>query len=365
MRAALVYDRVNRWGGAERVLLALHQIFPQAPLYTAVYNPKTAPWAKNFQVIPSFLQKFPFAKNHHEIYPWLTSLAFESFNFDFFDIVISVTSAEAKGIITKPSTLHICYCLTPTRYLWSGYQDYFRQPIFKFLSQPVVSYLRSWDQVTAQRVDQYLAISENVRRRIKKYYNRQSTVIYPPVDTKKLKAQNSKRKTQKDSFFLIVSRLVPYKRVDTAVKAFNKLKLPLIIVGDGVERKCLERLANKNIKFLGQNLTEAQLLGYYQNCRALILPGEEDLGLAVLEAQACGRPVIAFKRGGARETVVEGKTGEFFYPQKWEILAKTVSQFDEKRYNLEDCRKNALKFDQEIFKKKFRRLIEKIWQKHR
>lgn len=365
MKVALVYDRVNKWGGAERMLLALHEIYPQAPLYTAVYDPKGADWAKDFQVIPSFLQKFPWAKKHHEFYPWLTPLAFESFNFDDFDVVISVASAEAKGIITKPSTLHLCYCLTPTRYLWNSYQDYFRQPIFKFLSQPIVSYLRFWDQIAAQRVDQYLAISENVRRRIKKYYNRESIVIYPPIETEKFKTKNKKQitKNNKKNFFLVVSRLVPYKRVDIAIEAFNKLGLPLKIIGDGTQRKSLQKMAGQNIEFLGQNLTDSQVLGYYQNCRAVLIPGEEDLGLVSLEAQSCGKPVIAFRKGGAEETVIEGKTGEFFFPQDPRVLAKTVLKFEKKSYNKEVCRQNALKFDKKIFQKKFANLIKKLWEK--
>jgi len=177
MKIALVYDRVSKIGGAERVLEVLHEIWPKAPLYTAVYNPKTAPWAKKFKVVPSFLNCFPFAKTKHEAYPWLTPLVFESFDLTNFDIVISVTSAEAKGIITRPETLHICYCLTPTRYLWSGYKDYFRNKTFRFLTKPIVGYLRYWDKIAAQRPDIYLAISKNVATRIKKYYG--STILLP------------------------------------------------------------------------------------------------------------------------------------------------------------------------------------------
>src|ERR1035437_3756793 len=179
MKVALVYDRVNKWGGAERVLLALHKIFPEAPLFTSVYNAESAAWAKVFDVRTSFLQNFPKAKTAHELYAVLMPLAFESFNFDNFDLVISVTSEAAKGIITKPSTLHICYCLTPTRYLWSGYNDYFKSSIFKLISKPLVSYLRFWDKIAAKRPDEYIAISIEVKNRIKKYYKRDSEVVYP------------------------------------------------------------------------------------------------------------------------------------------------------------------------------------------
>ena len=371
MRVALVYDRVNKIGGAERVLEALHEIFPDAPLYTAVYNPETAPWATKFKVVPSFLQKFPFTKSRHEVFPYLMPMAFESFssrggpafggNFDEYDIVISVTSEAAKGILTKPKTLHLCYCLTPTRYLWSGYEDYFRTSVFKFFSSPLVAYLRHWDKIACQRPDVYLAISANVQKRIKEYYRRDSAVIYPPVDLEKWKTENRRQKTE--NYFLVVSRLVSYKRVDLVIEAFNQLGLPLKIVGKGIQEMMLKRMAKKNIEFLGQ-LTDEQLLSYYQNCQALIFPQEEDFGLVPLEAQACGKPVIAFGGGGALETIIEGKTGEFFYPQTSEALVKVIKSFKAARYQPEACRQQAEKFGKEIFKKKVKEVVEKEWKKH-
>lgn len=368
MKVALVYDRVNKFGGAERVLLALHEIYPQAPLYTAVYDSKGAPWAKDFQVIPSFLQKIPFARRHHEIFPWLTPLAFESFNLDSFDIVISVTSAEAKGVITKPSTSHLCYCLTPTRYLWSDHHLYlsrlrygFLNSVVRALIRPALAYLRGWDRVACQRVDQYFSISQNIARRIKKYYGRDSAVIYPPVETVFFRPAKPQKKGK---YFLVVSRLVAYKRIEIAIKCFNRLGLPLVIIGDGLERRFLERMAARNIKFLGQNLTDRQVLRYYQNCRALIFPGEEDFGLVSLEAQACGKPVIAFKGGGIPETLVEGKTGVFFKPQTSRALEAAVLGFDERRYNQRVCRESALRFGKVAFKKRFKEKIERIWEEH-
>jgi len=357
MKVALVYDRVNKIGGAERVLEALHEIFPDAPLYTAVYNPKTAPWAEKFNVIPSFLNKFPFAKRSHEIYPWLTPLAFESFDFSEFEVVISVTSEAAKGIITKPKTLHICYCLTPTRYLWSGYEDYFKNEVFRFFTKPVVSYLRRWDKIAAQRPDVFVAISKNVQQRIKKYYGRDSEVIYPPVDIDKFPISNSQFPI--GEYFLIVSRLVPYKKVDIAIQAFNKLGLPLKVVGTGREMGRLKRMAKKNIEFLGQ-LTDFQLLSYYQRCQAVVFPQEEDFGLVPLEAQACGKPVIAYRAGGALETVIERKTGEFFDKQTPENLEEIVKKFKPEKYKPEDCRQNTLKFDIKIFKKKWKTYLKNI-----
>ena len=358
MRIALVYDRVNKIGGAERVLETLHEIWPEAPLYTAVYWPQGAPWADNFKVIPSFLNKWPLAKEHHEFYPWLTPLALESFDFSEFDVVLSVTSAEAKGIMTKPRTLHLCYCLTPTRYLWSGYREYFKNKLRKFLAEPIVDYLKGWDKVAAQRPDFYLAISQEVQQRIKKYYQRESEIIYPPLDIKKWQA--GKRTTNK-SFFLVVSRLVPYKRVDIVVKAFNQLGWPLKIIGLGSEMEELKRISKSNIEFLGQ-LTDQELLSYYQDCRALIFPQVEDFGLVPLEAQSCGKPVVAFRGGGALETVIDKKTGTFFYPQTTKALIKKLKEFKINDYRAEDCRENAERFDKEIFKKKFRQLVEEKYK---
>lgn len=359
MKVALVYDRINKWGGAERVLLALHEIWPEAPLYTAVYNPETAIWAEKFKVVSSSLNKFPLAKTWHETYAPLMPFAFESFNFEKYDVVISVTSEAGKGIITKPKTLHLCYCLTPTRYLWSGYKDYFRNEAFRFLTKPIVGYLRYWDKIAAQRPDIYLAISKNVQKRIKKYYNRDSEVIYPLVDTGKWKVEDGKQKTEE--YFLLVSRLVPYKRVDIAVQAFNQLGLPLKIIGAGSELERLKRMAKKNIEFLGQ-LTDKALLGYYQECRALIFPQEEDFGLVPLEVQACGRPVIAYRGGGVLESVVEGVTGSFFYPQTSQALIKAVKKFKSKDYESTQCRESAEKFNKEKFKKKFKKTVEREWK---
>ena len=364
MKVAFVYDRVNKWGGAERVLLGLHELFPDAPLYTAVYHPQMAPWAKEFKVIPSFLNRFPLAKSRHEAYPHLMPLAFESFDFSGYDVVLSITSEAAKGIITKPETLHLCYCLTPTRYLWSGYKDYFGNRLFKSLSEPIVAYLRRWDKLAAQRPDIYLATCKNIKKRIKKYYGREAAVIYPPVDLEKFKMQKAEGKitSQNSNFFLVVSRLVAYKRVELAVEAFNKLDLPLKIIGTGKEMGRLKRMAKKNIEFLGQ-LTDKELLGYYGRCQAVIFPQEEDFGLVPLEAQACGKPVIAYRGGGALETVREGPTGVFFSPQTAEALVKTVANFRPEKFDPDDCRRNTKRFSQEHFKKKIKRLIEEEWKK--
>ena len=316
MKTVFLYDRVNKWGGAERVLLALHEVFPEAPLFTAVYSPKKAKWARVFpEVFPTFLQKIPFLQDKHEFLGTFTPIAFETLDLSGYDLVISVTSEAAKGVITKPDTYHICYCLTPTRYLWSGHDIYFGDPLLRFISRPVVSYLRRWDKIAAQRPDKMIAISTAVKKRIKKYYGRESEIIFPPVELNKFKLKNP-GSNKRENFFLVVSRLVPYKRTELAISAFNELGLPLVVVGEGSEERRLKAMAKDNIEFVSQ-LTDAKLADYYKKCVALIFPQEEDFGIVALEAQAAGAPVIAFKAGGARDTVIDGKTGVFFATAPW------------------------------------------------
>jgi len=373
MKVALVYDRVNKFGGAERVLLALHKIWPDVPLYTAVYDSKGAWWADNFKVVSSFIQNFPGVKRHHEVYPWLMPFAFESFNFEDFDLVISVTSAEAKGIITGPNTLHLCYCLTPTRYLWTNYNYYLNHPqygllnpIAKLTMKPILARLKKWDQIACHKPDDYIAISKTVAQRIKKYYHCDSEVIYPPVDMEKFYSKGPALHVKAGPlrYFLVVSRLVPYKRIDIVIDAFNKLGLPLKIIGDGVERDFLKRKARANIQFLTKQLTDGELLSYYENCSAFVYSSEEDFGIAVLEAQACGKPVIGYKMGGVAETVIDGETGILFYPQTVKALIKAVKSFKAGNFEAEACRKNAQRFSQKNFINKFKLLVEEKWQKY-
>ena len=365
MKTAIVYDRVNKWGGAERVLLALHEVFPDAPLYTSVYDAKKAPWARVFpKVKSSFLQKLPILKDHHELLGWLTPLAYESFSFDEYDLVISVTSEAAKGVITKPETLHICLCLTPTRYLWSGYRDYLENPptklswipFYKYVSRPFLAYTKIWDKVAAQRPDTYIAISKVVQKRIRKYYGRDSRVIFPPVDVERFKIQDSRFK--KRVYYLVVSRLVPYKKVDLALKAFNELGLPLVIVGTGSEKGKLKRMAGKNIRFAGF-VNEEELIGYYKNAKALVMPQEEDFGIVAVEAQAAGVPVIAYKMGGAQDTVIDGKTGLFFAKQTKSDLISCVESFQKMRFEKSVLIKNAERFSKERFKSEFLDIVKR------
>ena len=364
MKVALIYDRVNKWGGAERVLLALHEVFPKADLFTAVYSPSKAKWAKVFpKVVPSFLQKIPFANSNHEFLGTLTPIAFETFDFAGYDLAISVTSEAAKGIITRPGTVHICYCLTPTRYLWSARDYYFDKPpakfrfipFFKYISRPLVKHLKTWDKMAAQRPDKMIAISTAVKERIKKYYQRDAHVIFPPVDTNKFTPKGEK----KGNCYLVVSRLIPYKRVDLAIAAFNKLGLPLLIVGSGSEEGRLKKLAKRNIKFAGE-VSDEKLVDYYRRSKALIFPQEEDFGIAAVEALASGTPVIAFKAGGALDIVIPGTTGIFFTRQSVNSLISAVRKFQRLKFNPESLRGSTEAFSKERFKKEFLKTVHNL-----
>lgn len=353
MKIALVYDRVNKWGGAERVLLALNELFPQAPLYTSVYSKRNSPWADIFpKVIPSFLQKLTYAHTRHEKFPFLMPHAFESFDFSGYDLVISVSSEAAKGVITNPTTKHISYCLTPTRYLWSGYEEYFTNKHKKLLAKPVIAYLRKWDKIASSRPDHFIAISSVVQARIKKYYARDSKIIHPPVDIDNFSFNERVSNKQKDAPFLIVSRLVPYKKVDLAVETFNKLGEPLIIVGTGGELTKLKKKAQKNIRFKS-NLSDKELAKLYKKSRALIFAQEEDFGIVAVEAMASGVPVIAFKKGGAIDIVEENKTGIFFEEQKFTALANAVEKFAKMKFDSAIISAHAKKFSKERFQKEF------------
>lgn len=352
MKVALVYDRVNKWGGAERVLLALHKLWPDAPLYTAMYNKKKAAWADVFEVYPSFLRNLP-----HEFLPWITPFAFETFNFNGFDVVISVTSAEAKNIITKPGTIHICYCLTPTRYLWSAKNLYeesgFSGMILRLLS-PV---LKKWDIVAAARPDHYIAISDAVKKRIKRFYRKDAEIIYPSVDVKQFTY------ARPEEYFLTVSRLVPYKRVDILVDAFNRLDLPLVVIGEGSEKERLMDRSKKNITFVGQ-VSEEELITYYSKCRAFVHAGVEDFGIAAVEAQAAGKPVIALNQGGIAEIVIPGRTGILFEHQSTSSLVAALESFDDREYDSDSCIKNAQRFSEARFSKEMKETVESLYNTH-
>ncbi len=349
LKIALVYDRVNKWGGAERVLLALHQIFPEAPLFTSVYDKNKAKWAGVFpKIYTSFLQNIPFAKGNHEFLAPLMALAFESFDFSSYDLVISVTSEFSKSIRTGVNTKHICYCLTPTRYLWSGYNTYFKSKSFLSLfGRILVPYLRRLDKTLAQRPDKIIAISSEVSKRIKKYYGRNAKIVFPPVNIPKYKTGSHKRK-----HFLVVSRLVSYKRVDLAIKVFNKIKHRLLIVGTGREYSNLKKISKSNIKFLG-NVSENRLRKIYSESLGFIMPQEEDFGIAAIEAQSFGVPVLAFDKGGSKDTVLHKKTGILFSRQNIDSLHKAIKIFEKTNFNKKYIKSHAAGFSTIKFQKAF------------
>lgn len=355
MNVAIVYDRVNKWGGAERVLLELHEMFPKAPLYTSVYSHKKAKWAKVFKVKTSFLQKLKFLRDKHELLGLFMPIAFESFNFDKYDLVISVTSESAKGVITGKNTKHICICLTPTRYLWSDYNNYFKNKLFKLISYPAVFYLRKWEKIAIKRPDLIIAISENIRRKIKKYYSLESSVIYPPASSILLEKKITY--PLEIDYFLVVSRLVSYKKIDLVVKAASSLNLPLIVIGRGVESSYLKSLAGKNVKFIDY-VSDDLLRGYLKRAKALIYPSEEDFGIGMVEAQLHGTPVIAFNKGASKEIIIEGKTGEFFNKQTVPSLKDVLKNFKKGKYNSKDCYSNGLRFSNSKFRITLKKYIQ-------
>ncbi len=366
MKIALVHDYLTQLGGGERVLSVLCEMFPEAPIFTLIYDERrTNGVFKNRKIHTSFLQKFPGSRRYYRFLIPLMPLVVEQFDLSGFDTVISVSHSYGKGVITKPGTKHICYCLTPTRYLWHN-----PGLPFKPISQFLLTYLRNWDYQAAQRSDYFIACSENVKQRIKKYYGRDSEVIYPPVETKRFHISNdsenysdgririaegrSPKVRYSDAYFLMVGRMVSYKRFDLVIEAFSNLpEEKLVIIGDGPERKKLEvrsrKLEAKNIKFIGQ-ISDNELPKYYAGCKALIFPQEEDFGIVPLEAMASGRPVIAYRAGGALETITEGETGLFFNEQTPDSLMRTVQEFDDKEFDPDKIRKLALAFNKEKFK---------------
>lgn len=363
MKIAIIYDRVNKWGGAERVLLALQKIFPDAELFTSVYDSNKAQWAKEFKKInTSFLQRFEFAKSHHEILAPFMPIAFETLDLSEFEFVISVTSEAAKGVITSPKTKHVCICLTPTRYLWSGYDEYFATPFKKFISRPMIWYLKKWDVVAASRPDKYIAISKTVQNRIKKYYDRDSVVVYPAASEFKIIDNALDERLKKQKYFLVVSRLsrmTPYKRVDLAIDAANTLGFNLKIVGQGKGLDYYKKQAGKTVEFVGSP-SDGELCAYYKNAQALIFPGVEDFGLVMVEAQLLGTPVIALRKGGAEEIIREDRTGEFFDEQSLESLTTVLKSFDRSRYNTNDCIENGRRFSFDQFKKGIEKVVSSI-----
>lgn len=379
-RIAIVYDWIDKWGGVERVLLMLYEMFPHAHFFTSYYDPLSAPWAKKLTIKTSFIQHLPdFIKKNRLFSLFLYPYAFESFDFSSYDIVISVTSSFAKSVITKPRTLHICYILTPTRYLWLYPEIYADSWIKKMVYPPFFSCLRKWDFIVSQRPDHYFSISKTVQKRVEKYYKKASEIIHPPFsETYWMKIKNEKFPAELDPalrekvknciekfinkrYFLVVSRLELYKKVDFVIHTFNKSQEHLIIVGTGIQLNRLKKIAGENITFF-QNITDQELAYFYQHAQALIMPQEEDFGYVSLEAQFFGCPVIAYHKGGATETVMEGKTGIFFDEQNKTALTKALANFHTLSYTLKQqtiqCAHNNMEqYKQSVFQTQFIKYI--------
>lgn len=343
MNVALVHDWMNQIGGAEDVLEALVDLFPDAPIYTSLYAPDRMPphW-QNWDIRTNFIDKLPLARHKQQLYFPLYPFSFEQHDLRGYDLVISNKSGFCHGVITGPETVHICYCLTPTRYVWR-YHQYAEQErlgrLARFILPPFLTSLRQWDRLAADRVDHFVAISQEVRRRIAKVYRRESAIIYPPVDTSRFAPC-----PEIEDYYLLVGRLVPYRRIDLLIEAFNKMKRPLRIAGSGRDRERLEALAGPTVEFLGY-VPDEELPGLLAKCRAFMFPGEEDFGIAPLQAMAAGRPAIAYAGGGALETVIPDKTGILFAQQSVAAIIEAVEGFDTDKIDSNLIRQHAQTFD--------------------
>ncbi len=385
-KVAIVCDWLTNYAGAERVISAVSELFPKAPIFTTVYNKGKMREFGNREVCESFIGKLPFARRLHQLYISLMPYAFEAMDLSEYDLVISSSHACAKGIITGTSTVHVCYCHSPIRYLWDGCHEYvknygwYRWPFAGYIDRQL-SKLRVWDRIASARPDHYLANSHFVAERIRKYYGRESTVIHPPVTAKRSGAvepfpdqvattsQSSSEaifppvtstSPKKRAYYLAVGRLIPYKRFDLLVDAFNKLSLPLYIVGEGKEFARLKEMAGPNITFLGF-VSETELGELYAGAKAFLFPQCEDFGIAPLEAMAHGTPVIAYKKGGAVETVKDGVNGMFFEDQTVESVVGTVREFEKKHhFDPEKVRASVEKFSKERFQRELSEFLTDV-----
>lgn len=352
MKIAIIHDWIVNKRGAEHVLEAVSEIFPEADIFTLVYDPKnTFESFRDKKIQTSFIQKLPFAKRHFRMYLPLFPRAVEDFNLKGYDLIISINHCVAKGVFIPKRARHICYCLTPMRYAWVYQDEYFGR--LKKMLRPMIDYLKEWDLCNASYVDLFITVSEHVKNRMKRCYGKNSAVIFPPVDVKYFLNETP---ALREDFYLVVSELVPYKRTDLAVKAFNELGLSLVVIGDGPCKKHLMRIAKENIKFLNWQPIES-LKSYYERAKALVYPQKEEFGIVAVEAQATGCPVIAYKRGGALDSVIENKTGVFFEDKTAESLAEAVNIFGDMKFDHYEIINNARRFDRDIFKKAFEEAV--------
>jgi len=357
MRVAIVHDFLMQMGGAEKVVEVLHDLYPDAPIYTSAYDPDAMPDAyRAWDIRTSFLQRLPMKRKTHRAALLLYPAAFESFDLSGYDLVISSSSAFSKGVITQPHTTHICYTHSPMRYAWAT-QSYVEKerlssPLRGLLA-PGLHYLRTWDAIAAMRVDRYIANSSAIARRIRKFYRREAEVLHPPVDTARFQIAP---RSEVGDYGILASRLVPYKRVDLAVKAFTKLNRPLKVIGDGRGLEELKAMAGPTIEFLGY-VSDQELPGLIARAKMYLMPGEEDFGIAPVEANAAGVPVVAFAAGGALDVQVEGKSGMLFRPQTVDALCEAVERAYAHPWNPEEIRANAERFSLESFRAKFLHVV--------
>ncbi len=355
MRVALVHDFLVQMGGAEKVLEALHDLYPDAPVFTSVYDPKVMPPEyRTWDIRTSSLQRWPLRRQLHRLMLPFYPAAFESFDLSEFDVVVSSSSAFAKGVVTLPHTRHVCYMHAPMRYVWmtDTYLKGERAGRLRRVLGPVFHYLRLWDQVSASRVDTYVANSIAVQQRIAKFYRREAVVVPPPVDTTRFVASSAR-----GEYYIAVSRFVPYKRMDMAVDAMTRLGRPLKVVGTGRQEAELKRRAGSNVEFLGW-VDNDRLPDLMASARAFLMPGEEDFGIAPVEANACGRPVIAYAAGGALDTQEDGVTGVLFHPQTVEALCDAVVRFETMQFDHAAIAAHAAGFGYARFKERMRSVIE-------
>lgn len=362
MKLALVHDYLAQDGGAERVLQAMHEVWPAAPIFVLFYDRARVPQFARATVHESFIARLPWGRKKYQWWLPLMPMATEKHNLHEFEVVISSTSAFAKGVLTRPETLHLSYCHTPTRYLWTDTHEYIAElkhsRLIKAFLPRLIHRLRLWDKMSADRVDYFIANSDTVRQRIAKYYRREADIIYPPVDTHQFQLA-----PELGNYFAAGGRLVPYKRFDLLIQVFNRLRWPLKIFGTGPDFEPLRAAARANIQFLGRidDDAKARLLA---QAKAFIHPQVEDLGITPIESMAAGRPVIAYPAGGATETVIPGLTGVFFKAQTWESLLDAVLHFDERAWDPARIREHAQRFSAANFKDRIQRYVADRYEEH-
>jgi len=353
MKTAIVHDYLNQFGGAERVLEVFHKIFPQAPIFTLFYDPNALPQYRYWDIRPSFLNKIPFTRQKYRSFMPLFPFLISTFDLRGFDCVITLTHAWGKGIRVPKGARHICFCHTPIRYFWDLYDEYRHSrhlsPVMQAALPLFAGPIRRWDVNTSKSVEGFIAVSHTVADRIKRIYNREAVIINPPVDTSFFVPAESDH----GDYFLTVARLKEYKKVDIITEAFNHLGLPLKIIGSGELLESFRKSARSNIEFVGA-VSDEELRVYYQRCRAFVFAANEDFGLVALEAQACGRPVIAYGKGGLLETVVEPDTGLFYKEQSAPSLIDAIKKFEKMDFSPDKIRQNALRFDTAVFEKNIR-----------